>query len=168
VGTIEELLETKSRGSGLENRGYGRMGSAAPTVRHSLSIKVALTSPTRGGRSVGIVRSRSLVFYHQEPRCVVAVKPFTLVVLECSKEIKKSGVYCVPRLMGSIMRSKMNVRNVWKLLLHLGWEGTLGITGRSLGVVSTDLCVWLYTTDSVRACDFRIVPHQNQLLNTGI
>jgi hypothetical protein len=54
--------------------------------------------------------------------------------------------------MGSIMRSEMSIRNVWKLLLHLGWEGTLEITERSLGVVCTDLCVGLCTTGSVRAC----------------
>jgi hypothetical protein len=47
VSTIEELLERKNSGSGLENRDYGHMESAALTV----------TSLTSGGRSVGIVRS---------------------------------------------------------------------------------------------------------------
>jgi hypothetical protein len=48
---------------GLENRDYGRRGSATLTMRHlslSLSLspqKLALTSPTSGGSSVGIVRS---------------------------------------------------------------------------------------------------------------
>jgi hypothetical protein len=46
--------------SGLENRDYGRRGSAALTMRHPLyPQKLALTSPTSGGRSVGIVRSRT-------------------------------------------------------------------------------------------------------------
>jgi hypothetical protein len=36
--------------SGLENRDYGRRGSAA---------LLALTSPTSGGRSVGMVHSRT-------------------------------------------------------------------------------------------------------------
>jgi hypothetical protein len=50
----------KEKAAGLENRDYGRRGSAAltmllPTIRKTL----ALTSPTSGGRSVGIVRSRT-------------------------------------------------------------------------------------------------------------
>jgi hypothetical protein len=44
VSTTEELLGRNNSGSGLENRKYGRR---------------ALTSPTSGGRSVGIVRSRA-------------------------------------------------------------------------------------------------------------
>jgi hypothetical protein len=34
VSTIEELLERKCSGSGLENRDYGRRGSAGLTARH--------------------------------------------------------------------------------------------------------------------------------------
>jgi hypothetical protein len=46
--------------SGLENRDYGRKGSAALTMRHPLyPQKLVLTSPTSGGLSVGIVRSRT-------------------------------------------------------------------------------------------------------------
>jgi hypothetical protein len=48
VSIIEELLGRKSSGSGLGNRDY----SLYPQ-------KLALTSPTNGGRSVGIVRSRT-------------------------------------------------------------------------------------------------------------
>jgi hypothetical protein len=60
VSTTEELLERKSRDSGLGNRDYGRRGSVAPTTRHlSIRKNVALTSPTSDGRSVGIVRSRT-------------------------------------------------------------------------------------------------------------
>jgi hypothetical protein len=59
VGTIEELLGRKSSDSGLENRDYGRKGSAELTTLHpSIRKKLALTSPTNG-RSVGIVRSRT-------------------------------------------------------------------------------------------------------------
>jgi hypothetical protein len=50
VGTTEELLGRKSSGSGLENRECGRWGSVALTTQ-----KLALTSPTSGGRPVGIV-----------------------------------------------------------------------------------------------------------------
>jgi hypothetical protein len=40
VNTIEELLERKNSGSGLENRDYGRRGSAALTTLQHLSSKV--------------------------------------------------------------------------------------------------------------------------------
>jgi hypothetical protein len=56
VSTIEELLGRNSSGSGLENREYGR-GDPLLWPRDTLySQKLALTSPTCGGRSVGIVR----------------------------------------------------------------------------------------------------------------
>jgi hypothetical protein len=41
--------------SGLENRDYDRRGHATLLYQQ----KLALTSPTNGGRSVGIVRSRT-------------------------------------------------------------------------------------------------------------
>jgi hypothetical protein len=40
VSTIEELLERKSSDSGLENRDYGRKGSAELTTCDPLSAKV--------------------------------------------------------------------------------------------------------------------------------
>jgi hypothetical protein len=46
VSTIEELLERKSSGSGLESREYGTI----------YPQKLALTSLTSGGRSVGLIR----------------------------------------------------------------------------------------------------------------
>jgi hypothetical protein len=59
VSTIEELLERKSSGSGLENREYclgiRRTHHATPLYPQML----AQTSPTSGFRSVGIVRSRT-------------------------------------------------------------------------------------------------------------
>jgi hypothetical protein len=59
VSTIEELLGGNSSGSGLENREYGREGPLS-WPRDTLHLrKLALTSPTIGGRSVGIVRSRT-------------------------------------------------------------------------------------------------------------
>jgi hypothetical protein len=59
VSTIEELLEWKSSGSGLENLDY------AVGIRHAgyatflYTLKLVLSSPTSGGRSVGIYRSRT-------------------------------------------------------------------------------------------------------------
>jgi hypothetical protein len=58
VSTIEELLERRSSGSGLENREYGRW-DPLPGPRGTLYLlKWALTSPPRGGRSVGIAPTR--------------------------------------------------------------------------------------------------------------
>jgi hypothetical protein len=54
VSTIEELLERKSSGSGLENRDYGRKGSASLTTKVGTNF-----TDKRLGRSVGIVRSRT-------------------------------------------------------------------------------------------------------------
>jgi hypothetical protein len=60
VSTTEELLERESSGSGLENRDHGRRGFAALTTGHpSIRKKLALTWPTNGGCSVGIIRSRT-------------------------------------------------------------------------------------------------------------
>jgi hypothetical protein len=56
VRTTEELLGRYSSGSGQENRDYRLGGSIALTTQHPLSAKVGTTSPTSGGRSVGIVR----------------------------------------------------------------------------------------------------------------
>jgi hypothetical protein len=59
VSTIEELLGRKSSGSGLESREFG-CGNPSRWPRGNLyPQKLALTSPTSGGRSVGIVRSRT-------------------------------------------------------------------------------------------------------------
>jgi hypothetical protein len=59
VSTTEELLGRKGRGSGLENRDYGlgirHVDHVAPCIRN----KFELSSPTSGGRSVGIVLSRT-------------------------------------------------------------------------------------------------------------
>jgi hypothetical protein len=59
VKIFEELLEWKISGSGQENRinSWGiRCADHAPPSIHK---KLALTSPTSGGRSVGIVRLRT-------------------------------------------------------------------------------------------------------------
>jgi hypothetical protein len=59
VSTIEELPGRNSSGSGLENREYGR-GYPLRWPRLTLyPQKLALTSPTSDGRSVGIVCSRA-------------------------------------------------------------------------------------------------------------
>jgi hypothetical protein len=59
VRIIEKLLEWKNRGSGQENR-FNDWGDPLRWPRDTLyPQKLALTSPTSGGRSVGIVRLRT-------------------------------------------------------------------------------------------------------------
>jgi hypothetical protein len=59
VRTIEELLERKSIDSDLENREYGRRDSSRLPSGTPYPQKLALTLPTSGGRSVGIVLART-------------------------------------------------------------------------------------------------------------
>jgi hypothetical protein len=59
VSTIEELLERKSSGSGLETVEYGRRYPLRWQRSTLYPKKFALISPTSGGSSVGIVRSRT-------------------------------------------------------------------------------------------------------------
>jgi hypothetical protein len=55
----EELLGRKSSGSGLESREYGRRDPYRWPRDTVYPQKLVLTSPTSGGRSVGIVRPRT-------------------------------------------------------------------------------------------------------------
>jgi hypothetical protein len=55
-GPNEELLGRKSNGSSVEIREYGRRDPSRGTLYPQ---KLALTSPTNDGRSVGIARSRT-------------------------------------------------------------------------------------------------------------
>jgi hypothetical protein len=59
VSTIEELLGRKSSGSSLENRDYVRRDPWRFLPDTLYSQTLALISPTRGGRSVGIVFSQT-------------------------------------------------------------------------------------------------------------
>jgi hypothetical protein len=59
VRITEELLEWKSSGSGLENRINGRRDPLSWPRDTLYPQKLTLTSPTSGGRSVGIVRLRT-------------------------------------------------------------------------------------------------------------
>jgi hypothetical protein len=57
VSTTGELLERKNSGSGLEGEDYGRRDPSHWPRDTLCPQKLALTSPTSGDRSVGIVRS---------------------------------------------------------------------------------------------------------------
>jgi hypothetical protein len=59
VSTTVELLDRKSSGSGLENREYCHKDPSRWPRGTLCPQKLALTSSTGGGRSVGIVRSRT-------------------------------------------------------------------------------------------------------------
>jgi hypothetical protein len=59
VSTTEELLGRKSSGSCLENREYGRRDLSRWLHGTLYPQKLVITSPSSGGRSVGIVRSRT-------------------------------------------------------------------------------------------------------------
>jgi hypothetical protein len=61
VSTIAELLGKNSSDSGLENREYGRVDPLRWARDTQYPQKLALTSPTSDGRSVGIVRMRTKV-----------------------------------------------------------------------------------------------------------
>jgi hypothetical protein len=59
LSTIEELLERNSSDSGVESREYGRVNPLRRPRDTFYQQKLALASPTSGGPSVGIVRSRT-------------------------------------------------------------------------------------------------------------
>jgi hypothetical protein len=59
VSTIEELLERKNVAAPVYKAENTTVGSVTLTTWHPLSQTLALTSPTSGGRSVAIVRSRT-------------------------------------------------------------------------------------------------------------
>jgi hypothetical protein len=102
VSIIEELLETKSSGSGLENRDYGRRGSAALPRGTLYAQKLALTTLT-SIRSVGIVRSRT-----QATEFIFVINVYNLVLISfysliyvpslCYISLRRCGgsfLYCV-------------------------------------------------------------------------
>jgi hypothetical protein len=63
MSTIAELLERKSSGSGLENREYGPRDSSRWPRGTLYPQKLALTSPTSGGRSGTQATEFSLVIH---------------------------------------------------------------------------------------------------------
>jgi hypothetical protein len=59
MSTIVELLERKSSGFGLEKREYGRRDPPLLPRYTFYPQKLALSSPRSGGRSAGLVNSRT-------------------------------------------------------------------------------------------------------------
>jgi hypothetical protein len=77
ASTIDELLERKNSGSGLGNREYGRRDPSRWPRGILYPQKLAVTSLAIGGRSVGIVRSRT------------QATEFSLVLVFTSQHIQK-------------------------------------------------------------------------------
>jgi hypothetical protein len=73
VSTTEELLERRSSGSGLENREYGHTDPSLWPRDTLYPQTLALTLPTSGSRSVGIIRSRTkaLSFFYLTSQMVM-------------------------------------------------------------------------------------------------
>jgi hypothetical protein len=69
MSTIEELLGRNSSCSGRESREYGRRDPSRWPRGTLYPQTLALTSPTRGSRSIGIVSSRSLVLVNLSVTC---------------------------------------------------------------------------------------------------
>jgi hypothetical protein len=94
--------------SGLESREYGRRNPSRWPRGTLYPQKLALTSPTSGGRSVGIVRSRTKATEFT----------FSFDRHECAKSWGYETGHCASQ----------------KIAVILGWEsGGEGVTGRNVG-----------------------------------
>jgi hypothetical protein len=83
VSTNEELLEGNSSSSGIENREYDGGIRCTDHATPLYPQKLALISPTSGGRSVGIVRSRT-----------EATEVFFFFAIYVQLEVHLSSLYC--------------------------------------------------------------------------
>jgi hypothetical protein len=97
VSAVEELLE-RSSCSSLENREYGRRDPSR-WPRGTLYLqRLALTSPTSGGRSIGIVRLRTQTTVFFGPlKCNVfwyPAPPFTFSYLSVSLSLSLLLCWC--------------------------------------------------------------------------
>jgi hypothetical protein len=84
VSTTEALLERKSSCSGLEIREYGRRDPSSWPRGTLYPQKLELTSPTSGGRSVGIVRSRTQATEFLVFRCLDYTVSNGIIIAEWS------------------------------------------------------------------------------------
>jgi hypothetical protein len=83
--TIEKLLGRNSSGSGLENREYGRRDPLRWPRDTLYPQKLSLTSPTSGGRSVGIVRLLAKAMEFCGSESLITVTPVIVDKLEVMK-----------------------------------------------------------------------------------
>jgi hypothetical protein len=80
VSTSEELLGRKSSGFGLEIQEYGRRDSLLWPRVTFYPQKLALTSSTRGSRSVGIVRSRTQATEFSLVQEILSIVPYSSIL----------------------------------------------------------------------------------------
>jgi hypothetical protein len=107
VSTTEELLARKSSGCGLGIREYGCRDPSHWPCCTLYPKKLALNSPTSGGRSVGIVRSRTQVTDQENNEIFMYMKRG----LNIWHYFSDWGVHVVSMLLFFI---RMKVNNFWK------------------------------------------------------
>jgi hypothetical protein len=90
VSTIEELLERKSSGSGLENWEYGRRDPSRWLRDTLYPQKLALTSPTSGCHLVRIVRLRAQTTEFVFCLCVCVCVCVCVCMCACMHTLKGS------------------------------------------------------------------------------
>jgi hypothetical protein len=139
VSTIEVLLERQSSGPGLGNREHGRRDPLRWQRGTLNPQKLALTSPTSGGHSVGIVRSRTetvefififVLYYIKNPRPESANQLYRprerrlsakLVPTFADRGYHVSVTYRYGRILGFLDRSRYFFFVVAPQLYSRGW-----------------------------------------------
>jgi hypothetical protein len=121
VSTVEELLGRKSSGSGLENREHGRRDPSCWPRGTLYPQKLALTSRTSCGRSVGIVHPRT-----KATEFVLFVCLYLCVSLYMHAYVKLRHTYTHARTHSQTLSPLLFVV-VWNLAYHSKW--TIKIEG---------------------------------------
>jgi hypothetical protein len=119
VSTIEELLGRNSSGSGLENREYGREDPLRWPRDTLYQQKLALTSSTCGGRSVGIVRLRTKTTEFFLIHCELFIEEFHRWFTFPTKAIFTS------RMLHSVTSRFFSRKRDWKALFS--WRSVLDL-----------------------------------------
>jgi hypothetical protein len=117
MSTNQELLGRKSSGSGLEIREYGRRDPPCWPRGTLYPQKLALTSPTSGGRVVGIVRSRT------------QATEFSFLVFSFSPLLQFYGacrIVKMPRWLRSLFSDRLGFERPWNLRSIPGSSGCRG------------------------------------------
>jgi hypothetical protein len=136
VSTTEELLDKKSSGSCLENREYGRRDPSRRPRGTLYPQKLAITWPTSGGRSVGVVRSRTQtmeVFFFYRFRVFLPPPP-----------LKKQRMPQTRAATGSCVRIAHCYWGKWPDDAALGTRATQGTLRRQTKQPLFRLCVALW------------------------